>query len=156
LLRKHDPYFLRSVRIAIGRFEKTGRGIEDSGKDAIRRAMKTLSEAGLKIAAVLDGDDTEDVDNSIYKLPGSEPPEAELVKNAAVMTMLSQRCGVPVGELQTQLAQFTTCHDYFPHLARLSADESDFVLRAAAETYANTIAFTDVKTLIEFLKEDAA
>lgn len=156
LLRRYDPFFLKSVRIAIGRFDKTGRGIEDSGKDAIRRAMKTLSEAGLKIAAVLDGDDAEDVNNSIYKLPGNEPPEAELVKNAAVQTMLSQRSGVPVAELQTRLAQLATCHEYFPHFARLSADEPDFVLRAAAETYANTIAFADVRSLIEFLKEDAA
>lgn len=154
LLRRHDPHFLKSIHIAIGRFEKDGNRIADSGKEAIRRVMRTLSEAGLKMAAVLDGDDHEDVNSSIYKLPGTRPPEEELVANAAVLQMLSVRCGRPASELQTQLGQFASCHDYFPFFAQLSSDEPQFVVRAAAEIYANTTDTASVNRLIELLKED--
>jgi hypothetical protein len=156
LLRTHDPYFLKSVHIAIGRFEKPRNGVQDSGKEAIRRVMRTLSEAGLKMAAVLDGDDQEDVDNSIYKLPGSRPPEEELVANDSVMQLISDKCNTPVGELRTQLGQFDSCHEYFPYFARIMADDPQYVVRVAAEVYATSADTAAIRRLIELLKEDTA
>jgi predicted ATPase len=154
LLRKYDPYFLKSVHIAIGRFEKPRNGVQDSGKEAIRRVMRTLSEAGLRMAAVLDGDDQEDVGNSIYKLPGSRPPEEELIANDSVMQLLSGKCGTPVTELRTQLGQFDSCHEYFPYFARLMADDPHYVVRIAAEVFATSADTASIRRLIEQLKEN--
>ena len=118
--------------------------------------MRTLSEAGLKMAAVLDGDDQEDVENSIYKLPGSRPPEEELVANDGVMQLISDKCSIPVGELRTQLAQFDSCHEYFPYFARIMADDPQYVVRVAAEVYATSADTAAIRRLIELLKEDTA
>jgi hypothetical protein len=106
------------------------------------------------MAAVLDGDDQEDVGNSIYKLPGSRPPEEELIANDSVMQLLSGKCGTPVTELRTQLGQFDSCHEYFPYFARLMADDPHYVVRIAAEVFATSADTASIRRLIEQLKEN--
>ncbi|UUO07887.1 AAA family ATPase [Blastopirellula sp. J2-11] len=155
LLRHHDCHFLKTVHIAVARHRRNDGQIEASGKDAIRQTMKTLSEAGIKIAAVLDGDDHADHRNSIHKLPGTRPPEKELVASVAVLAMIEKAYGLQSDEV-TRLLQDEDCHDYFDLIGRIVSCDADFVMREASRAYSHAIAPSTANQLIEQLKEDAS
>jgi hypothetical protein len=155
LLRHHDSHFLQTVHIAIARYRHNDGRIEASGKDAMRRTMKMLNESGLKIAAVLDGDEKADDQNSIHKLPGTKPPEEELINSVAVLQMFKDQYGLQSDDLKRRL-QGENCHDYFDVIGRLVPDNPLFVLRDAARAYSSAIAVSIIRQLVNLLKEDAA
>lgn len=155
LLRHHDSQFLKTVRIAVARLKHKDGKIEASGKDAIRQTMKTLSEAGAQISAVLDGDDTEDIRNSVYKLPGTRPPEEELIRSSAVLELLRANYGLVPDELARSL-EGEDCHDYFDLIGKRVSCSPQFLIQETARAYAAAVAPSEAKRLITLLKEDAA
>jgi hypothetical protein len=154
LLRHYDAPFLSTVRIAIAREKREGGKIDASGKDAIRNTMKTLSEAGLKIAAVLDGGEQQDVKRFIYVLPGDSPPEAELYGCGFVKQMLNQRYSLNTNDLDVELSG-QDCHRFFEIIGRRVTCDEEFLIREAAREYAKAVGASDVLRLIELLKEAA-
>lgn len=154
LLRHHDAPFLSTVRIAIAREKREGGKIDASGKDAIRNTMKTLSEAGLKIAAVLDGGEQHDAPRFIYVLPGNSPPEAALYECGLVKLMLAQRYSLNTNDLDAELSG-QDCHCFFEIIGRRVTCNEEFLIREAAREYAKAVAASDVKQLIVLLKESA-
>jgi predicted ATPase len=159
LLRHRDDAFLRTVKIAIaGEIGRDGRP-RGSGKDAIRQAMTSLRDAGLRIAAVLDGGesiDAEDTNRFIFKLPGSYAPEEALFQCGAVRIHLSHQ--YPILDLNALEGQLRAhdCHDYFKEIGKKVDCEESFLLREAARVYAPLAGPTETNTLYEQLKDAAA
>lgn len=154
LLRQHSPEFLRTVRIALAREKRDDGNIDASGKDAIRKTMSTLSEAGLKLVAVLDGNEQEEAEKYIYKLPGDSPPEEELYRNPAVKAMLNSVYKLDIAALDAELAG-QDCHSYFKIIAQKADNEESFLIREAAREYARSTLPAEVRRLVELLKDAA-
>jgi hypothetical protein len=117
LIRHHCPAFLPTIRIAIAREKRDDSRVDASGKDAIRSTMKTLSEAGLRLAAVLDGGEDEDANRSIYRLPGKTAPENELYDSPSVREMLHTKYNLNLSDLDAELAD-QDCHMFFKVIGR--------------------------------------
>ncbi|QEH31805.1 hypothetical protein OJF2_02700 [Aquisphaera giovannonii] len=152
LIRRHNPDFLATIHIAIARERRESGRIDESGKDAIRRTMKTLSEAGLKLAAVLDGGETVDAQRYIFCLPGREPPESELFKNPSARRMIEETYRLKIEDLEAEVAG-ADCHEIFKAIGRRTSCEKEFLIQEAARAYARDIPAAEVNRLIEMLKE---
>jgi len=152
ILRNSEPTFLSTVRIAVAREKREGGRIDASGKDAIRNTMKTLSESGLKVAAVLDGGESADTANFIFVLPGNKPPEAELVGCPQVKQMLCDRYNLQASALDALLAE-EDCHAHFQNIGRRVSCDADFLIREAAREYVKALPPADVNRLLSVLKD---
>jgi predicted ATPase len=168
LMRAHDPHFLSTVRIAIAGLKRSDGQIEASGSAAIIQAIKTFSSAGLKVAVVLDGNElqwwSQDPERDseeqramralpIFKLPGTRPPEEEVLDNLAARAVLSSPpYGLNAVDVSSRLAS-GNCHDYIPELSRLLSCHKRHLLTEMARAYASTVPHSVRKLLIEQLKE---
>ncbi|MFN9418448.1 MAG: ATP-dependent nuclease [Pirellula sp.] len=155
ILRNHDPSFLSTVRIAVARDKRESGKIDASGKDAIRNTMKTLSEAGLKIAAVLDGGEQADTNRYIFVLPGSRPPEAELYECSLVKQMLADRYKLNIPDLDGELSG-QDCHRFFEIIGRKVTCAEDYLVRESAREYTRAVPASVVQQLVKSLKEAAS
>jgi predicted ATPase len=158
ILRSRDSTFLQTVKIAIaGETDRQGNVIA-SGKDAIRNTMTSLKNAGLKIAAVLDGGEnltTQDASRFIFKLPGNLAPEEALFQCVAVKANLTQRySNLNIAAVEAEL-RATDCHDYFKEIGRKVDCEQSFLIQEAARVYAPNAGATETNTLYEQLKDAA-
>jgi predicted ATPase len=73
MIRRVDPAWLRSIYI------------QPAGDhDSICTTMRCLKNSGIQVAAVLDGDQSARPKESIYTLPGTEPPEKVVMALPAV------------------------------------------------------------------------
>ena len=154
LLRYQDDALLRAVVIAIaGDSDREGRPI-GSGKDAIRNTMISLSQVGLRIAAVLDGGEETDTPHHIYKLPGTLAPEEGLFLCSEVRTYLAQQ--YPILDLNAIEAEMRNqnCHDYFKEISRKVDCEEEFVIREAARIYAPVADANESRVLVDLLKDE--
>ena len=158
LLRHRNDAFLRTVAIAVaGEVGPDGRP-RSSGKDAIRNTMISLSQAGLRIAAVLDGGeniDAADPRRFIFKLPGDLAPEEALFQCDKVRTHLSQT--YPILDLNALEAELraSDCHGYFKEIGHKVDCEEPYLLREAARVYAPQANANEVNALFEQLKDAA-
>jgi predicted ATPase len=168
ILRAHDPHFLRTVRLAVAGLKRSDGHIEASGSAAIVQAVKTFSSAGLNVAAVLDGNElqwmTQDRDQDseeqkavralpIFKLPGTRPPEEEVLHSAAAQAVLSAvPYGLNAGDVTRRLAM-GNCHDYLPELSRRLNCHRRHLLTEMARAYATAVPHSTRTILIEQLKE---
>lgn len=141
IIRRADPTFLKTIDIHPSGDTKT-----------IQSVMKVLKETGLPVAAVRDGDKQGDATNNIFKLPGSRPPEKELLDNMAVRHRLNESYGIDVAEfLATEGG--TEHHAWFGKLAtKVMADEGALI-QEAARTYATNLPETETDALTNQLKE---
>ena len=155
IIRTYDDSFLRTIRIAVGRKQSKTGSPEVSGKDAVIQTMKILSESGLQIAAVLDGNEIADAGNFIFKLPGNYPPEEELIRNHDVKAQIYSKYKLDQERIEAELRD-ADCHDYFSILSQKTMVEKNFLIQEAAQTYAGTVDSQSVANLIELLKEAAS
>lgn len=154
IIGRKDRQFLQSIRLSIAGYTDDAGNSIGGGKDAIKAAMKTLRQTGLKIVAVVDGDTPADTANFVFKLPGSRPPEKELFKNPQVQQHWREMYGLDVKGFLVGLGQVDH-HTLFGHLAyRLSRDK-DFLIGEAARIYAASLPENEANALVEQLKDTA-
>ena len=154
LLRAVDPLFLTTVGIIVGGYRDDHGHVVGGGKDAIKVAMRTLQEAGLTIAAVLDADAIPDPKAFVFCLPGSKPPEAELFADANVQAHWAATYGLDVKSFLASLAGVDS-HDWFDKLASRVGQTREFIVGEAARVYA-TANRDAARILVEQLREAAS
>lgn len=146
-----NPVLLKSIRAVVAGYrDDKGQSIA-GGKDAIKAAMKTLRNSGLKVAALLDADGTEDVSNFVFKLPGSKAPEKEIFANTAVQAFWESQYRI---DLQAFLKGLSVNHhNWFDALAAAVGRDPIVLAGEAARVYAKSLHASDVKAIVASLKE---
>lgn len=152
MLAKSEPALLKTTAIVIGGYRDDKDQSVGGGKDAIAAAMRTLREAGLRIAAVLDADAKEDAANFVFKLPGTMPPEKEVFNTSAVKQLWSNTYGLDVDSFLAELAGVDH-HGWFDRLAERVNRERAFLVGEACRAYAGNVSFG---ALTEQLREAAS
>ena len=123
LVRRIDANFLLSIRIVVaGRRDAAGHTI-GGGKDEIRTAMATLARSGLRVAAVLDGDGTAEAGLSLFKLPGTQAPEREVLAVPEIGTYLQTTYDIDLADFLAGLGTIDH-HEYFEILATKRASRA--------------------------------
>ena len=140
LLRRVDPDFLATVGIYAGGDAKS-----------LATAARVLSDTGLSVAIVRDGDQSEVPKSSVFKLPGDEAPERELFNHAGVRAHIETRYRVRLDDFFAGLGNVNH-HDWIPHLARrVNVDESALLVELAG-TYAACVSENDAVNLRDVLR----
>ncbi len=152
VLGHHNPAFLKTIDIRIHGVRDLKGSIHDSGKDSIRRTMAVLRQTGLRVAAVLDADDSEDIDNFVFKLPGATPPEQQLMDCDAVREMFEQQYAIDRHQLVQELTDMD-CHRFFKVLAEKTSRHHDILNFEAARAYAPTVLASDAARLVSQLTD---
>ena len=146
LLGFHRPELLKTVDIRIHGLRDQEGNVLESGKESIKRTMRVLRQTGIHVAAVLDADDAEDVDNYVFKLPGSMPPEKELLSCDPVLAFLETQYQLERNQLLQELAD-VDCHRYFTILSDKTSRQHGILIAEAARVYAQAVAPSDAKRL---------
>jgi len=152
MLAKVEPELLKTTAIIIGGYRDDKDQSVGGGKDAIAAAMRTLRDAGLRIAAVLDADANQEPANFVFKLPGTMPPEKEVFRNSAVKQLWSTTYGLDVDSFVAELAGVDH-HGWFARLAERLGRDRVFLVGEACRAYAASVSFG---TLPELLREAAS
>jgi len=140
LLRVHDPYFSRTVKISIG-----------GDKQQIQRFMEVLTEMSLPACAVRDADVGAAVKQKLFKLPGSLPPEKEIFNSAPFQQMIREKFDIHVPDLLLKLGEVNH-HEWFAELARLIPFDYNALLQISAGEYLKSVLETDRQTLVNLIK----
>lgn len=152
IIRRIDPTFLGSVKIAVaGKRNEQGHTI-GGGKIEIKTAMATIARAGLRVAAVLDGDATAAADLSIFKLPGTQAPEKEMLGVASIATLLQQSYGIVLADFLAEVGNMDH-HRYLPELADRATVTVEHLTGELARVYAAQIPANDAKSLVDQIKD---
>ena len=154
IIGRKDRQFLQSICLAIAGFKDDNGQKIGGGKDAMKAAMKTLRQSGLKIAAVVDGEIPADTKNFVFKLPGACPPEHELFGNTHVQQYWREIYGLDVGAFRAGLGQVNH-HTLFDHLAYKLSHDKAFLIGEAARVYTASLPENEVNALVEQLKDTA-
>ncbi len=114
--------------------------------------MTALAETGLPVAAVRDGDKPGNPKENVFKLPGTLPPEKELLLNGSVQTHLSNVYGLNIPEFLA-ISIGVDHHEWFGMLACSGAVAEGALVHEAAKTYATSLPESEVDALTDQLKE---
>jgi predicted ATPase len=153
ILAFKNPHLLGATRIIIGGCPND-KGRTAGGKDAITAAMKTLTESGLRVAAVLDGDARADPQSYVFRLPGSKPPEPEIFQSTAVQNFWLNEYQLDTAALIAELADVNH-HDWFDRLSHRVNRSREFLVGEAARVYARSLG-TATDELVAQLKDAAS
>ncbi len=140
LLRKHDPVFLKTVRIT-----RVG------SKQDIQTVIKALNDMGVPACAVRDADTGANPRQNLFKLFGSLPPEKEIFQAATFRALIQTKFGLNVDEIELQFVG-RDHHEWFAELARVIPYNHDALLQLSAEAYLASIRETERNTLVQQLK----
>ena len=141
LLRLVDPGFVRTVGIYAG-----------GDADALAKTARVLRDTGLSVAIVRDGDQLETPRDNIFKLPGHEAPEKELLGNPDVRTHVEARYGVRLDDFFAGLGDVDH-HEWMRRLAdHVNVDEGAMLVELA-RIYATSVSENDVVNLRDVLRE---
>jgi len=141
ILRRSDPTFLRTVKIHQAGDTKT-----------IHSVMRALNETGLPVAAVRDGDKEGSPAENIFKLPGSQPPEKELLPAQSVKDFLRAKYNLEPDDFLAS-TQHTDHHEWFKKLSEQVSISSAAIAQQVAEVYVRALPENEVDTLTIQLKE---
>lgn len=143
ILRRADPNLLDCISIHVA-----------GGAEQIKQAMKTLAGAKLRLAAVRDADKPEVPKENLFRLPGSAPPEVEMLGAAAVTAHIREHYHFDLDGFRASLGA-ADHHAWFELLAgRLNCDEAALVAEAA-RVYVRALPETEVAPLVTLLREAA-
>lgn len=142
LIGRIDPNFLKSVGIYPG-----------GDKDTIAKAVRTISNTNLVIAAVRDGDKEPSPSENIFKLPGTLPPEKEIFQNASVKAHVQIKYQVNLSDFSAAYLADVNHHYWLQKLSdHLGRDESALTWELAG-TYALSLPESEIGYLVPQLKE---
>ena len=140
LLRKHDPMFLKTIRITIG-----------GDKQQIQRIMVVLREMGVQVCAVRDADVGANPKENLFKLPGTNPPEMEIFSSQTFRQLLADKFGLNVDDFAIKMGS-RDHHEWFAVLADVIPYNYDALLQLAAETYLQSVPEGERVSLVNQLK----
>jgi len=141
MLRKSDYLFLKTVKI-----HRTG------DTKTIYAVKKALKDTGLPVAAVRDGDKSDSPADNIFKLPGSLPPEKELLQSADVRGFFFQKYDFDTDSFAAAM-NGVDHHEWFGHLSERISINENALIQQAAECYVNNLQANVTDTLVNLLKE---
>ena len=141
ILRRADGAFLSTVGIAIG-----------GDANAIKSTVSSLKETGLSVAAVRDGDQVEIPAENIFKLPGTKPPEKELLENQVVKEHVANTYDESVEDFLAAMGDVDH-HDWLDRLAERINIDPQSLLGELARIYARALPESEVVKLKDLLKE---
>jgi hypothetical protein len=141
LLRKHDPIFLKTVRITrIG------------SKQDIQTVMKALRDMGVSACAVRDADvGLSGSKDNLFRLFGTMPPEKEIFQSASFGQLLLDRFGLRIEDVNLQLSG-KDHHEWFKELSQMIPFNYQALLQAAADAYLISVSEPERTSLIQQLK----
>jgi hypothetical protein len=140
IIRRSDPPFLRTVQI-----------LSVGDRDAIQRTMQTLAHVDLPLAAVRDGDTGANPQHNLFSLPGTQPPEKEILGCPGVAQRLREQYGLYLGDFMATADQ-NDHHFWFRELAiAVSSDEAS-VTSECARAYVNSLPENECYGLVQQLK----
>jgi predicted ATPase len=122
------------------------------GATVIRSIMRTLDDLRIKRVAVLDGDQAEDLERAIFKLPGNLPPEKEIFASAEVKAYLHDHYHLGEADVDAELAGKDP-HDYFYTMANACAEVKSVITQKCVEQYVGGLAFAETATLVTALRD---
>lgn len=157
IVRRIDQRFLQSVRIVRAGIVHTGARGAEGGKQYLRRAMTTLHEANLPVAAVIDeetGLSQEDRDRYIYALPCQRAPERQLLDTPAVLDHLRTEYAFDYAAERRTLRTDDT-HGVFDAIAERVNCPKEALLQRAAAVFARALNENQCQALVEQLKDAA-
>jgi hypothetical protein len=141
ILRRGDPSFLQSVVI------------HPAGDSrAIQSAISVLRDTNLPVAAVRDGDMRAIPKENLFKLPGAQPPEKELLQSQAVQTHLQEEYGVDMREFMEAVGEIDH-HEWFDRLAHRVTANAAGLIQESARAYAQSLPENQIDLLTNQLKE---
>jgi predicted ATPase len=154
IIRLVDPNFLtQAVRIVPAGFrDPANQSSRGGGHDAIRRVMETLRRSKLRLAAVLDGDQTPDPEHQIFTLPGKSYPEAEIMACQRVQEVFKTRYNLTPADVRSLIAD-EPHQRYFSTLAELLAMPTDSLAVELAREYTQSLPPVQRENLVQALKE---
>jgi len=141
ILRRSDQSFLRTVRVCKGGDTK-----------AIHSIMMALSETGLPVAAVRDGDKAGSPADNIFKLPGDLAPERAILGTVAVRDYLGSQYGLDLVDFLAG-ANETNHHEWFGQLAESLNVSREGLILDLARVYVSHLPQNEIDTLATLLKE---
>jgi predicted ATPase len=141
IVRRVNPTFLKTIGICSTGDTKT-----------IHNVMMALAESGLPVAAVRDGDKGGQAKQNIFKLPGTFPPEKEILANGNVQAHVLETYGVDLPKFLA-LSPDLDHHEWFGRLSDALAVDENALVHETAKVYARSLPETEVDSLVEQLKE---
>ena len=154
IIRRIDANFLTSVRIVVaGRRDVAGHTV-GGGNTAIKATMATLAQARLRVAAVLDGDATSNPELNVFKLPGTQAPEREILAVPEVRAYVQTIYGIGLADFLAGLGNVDH-HKYFTNLAMRAQVSVEQLTGELAREYAARVPTNDVMPLVQQLKDAA-
>ena len=138
-------------------FRKTVHMAYPFGMDEIVIALKATNRAKLKVAAVLDGDAQDSPERRrqfIFKLPGSLPPEREMLASPDVKAYFQNQYAINIDDFLAANGGMDH-HQYFSRLEEISGRSRSMLVGEAARIFAPTLPGAEVTTLVNQLKDAA-
>jgi predicted ATPase len=140
IIRKSDATFLRTVEI-----------LPVGDRDAIQRTMLTLAGTQLPLAAVRDGDTNANPQQNLFSLPGSQPPEKEIIGCAKVAQCLADRYNLDLGDFMATVDQ-NDHHSWFGALASAASLDETSIVTECAIAYVTSLSENVCDALVGQLK----
>jgi predicted ATPase len=146
ILDRADRHFRQTVHITW-----------PAGKNEIVTTLRATQRARLRLAAVLDPDAPESQEYRqmfIFKLPGAQPPEREMLAAQAVKDYFQAQYGISIGDFLAANAD-ADHHELFAQLEERTARSQAMLLGEAARIFVLTLPEPEVNTLVQQLKDAA-
>lgn len=145
LLRRHDPDFLKTVRVVIAQ-----------DKNKIQSMMSIFQDQKLPVCAVRDGDCGENPEIKMFKLFRSdianpEPPEKEIFKSATFRTTFSANHGIDFGAVDVTNRNLDH-HRWFDVMELQMARKRAEILPLAASAYLGGVPESERSILVEQIR----
>ncbi|MBZ5490314.1 MAG: ATP-binding protein [Acidobacteriia bacterium] len=130
----------------------TGIYAAERGAEDLKTTIRTVAEAGLPVAVVLDGDKQPTPKENIFALPGTLPPEKELFASAAVRAFVQVQYGTDLGDFSAGL-HGVDHHQWCTRLAHHLAVAEEALVWELARVYAKSVPETLAAALVGQLQE---
>jgi predicted ATPase len=141
IVRKVDMQYLSCLNIVAG-----------GDEDAIAKTVMSLKNTGLKIVALRDGDMNDSPADNVFKLPGTRPPELEILFSQGVSTYVQSQYGTSVEDFLASHGDMDH-HDYFQRLAAICSVDENALVTECAKIYVSGLPETATSNLVKLLKE---
>jgi predicted ATPase len=149
-----DPRFAQTLKIVVAGYKDPSGGNVGGGVAAITATMRALRNSGMKLCAVVDGNESADTPNFIFKLPGAAAPEQEMFACDAVRAWLRDSYGVLAESFLAAHSRLDP-HGYFDALGHQLNISKAQLLGEAARAYASALPADDLRLLLTQLQDTA-
>jgi len=147
ILDRVDRHFRRAVNITC-----------PAGKNELVTTLRATQRAGLRLAAVLDPDTPESQEHRqmfIFKLPGTRPPEKEMLAAQPVKDYFQAQYDISIDDFLAANADVDH-HEYFALLEQRTSRSQAMLLGEAARIFVSTLSVVEVNALVQQLKDAAS